>query len=180
MVARDLLQAPQASDLRPRETPRDEARPASKSNGLAPGLCRTHRPTFRSLPEARSSLPSARACRECHSPSPAGFPEATLPGRARPGLTWWEYGIREENLGRGLPPYYPLLPPFHLTFKPGKMARRRGWGLGACVNRAEAGGGAEGGAPPTQKSKDQSLICMPGLWVCADVTSDNALWFRRF
>lgn len=54
---------------------------------------------------------------------------------------------------------------------PGKMARQRGCGRGACVSRAEAGGGAKR-ARPHPGWKGQSLP-RSGF---ADVIVDNALW----
>lgn len=131
-------------------TPRGEARPVCVGKDLSGGRRPKQRPTFRSRPEARSLLPSARKCEERLIPPPAGSQEATLPGRARPAPHL--LGIRErrrESQPRTVAGTTQPCCRSASHSNPGKMARRRGCGPGACVSGAEAGGGARSAqAPP--------------------------------
>lgn len=129
---------------------------------FARGLYPTHEPTFRSRPQARSLLPSAPECGERlnppHNGDPRGHP--VRPCTPRPYLV----GIRE----RRRKPWPRTVAATTYSCRrstshsnPGKMARRRDSGLGACVNRAEAGAGPRA-LGPTQIRTTNLWLAGPG------------------
>lgn len=103
---------------------------------------------------------------------PRGHPARPCTPRVSPlGDTGTEKGISAADCSR----HYPPLLPLRLTFKPrqnGAAARLR---PGRMRKRGRGGGRGRGCSGPTQaRMANRDRLC-----VCADVTSDNALWLRR-
>lgn len=170
------------ASLRP-EAPRDPARRGETGE-------QKQWPCSRALPDTQAHIPlspggavlaSQRSGMQgVPQPFPSGIPRGhpARPCTPRPYLV----GIRDQRR-KSRPRTAAVLPtpaavPPHIQTRQNGAAARLGSGRMREQGRGRGRGRGRGPAHP--KSKDQSLICMPGLWVCADVTSDNALWFRRF
>lgn len=136
--------------LRPGTT-RDEARAVAKAKTLPEGSARGTGPHFALAQRRGPCFPALGSTQGAPHPSPSGIPRGHL---ARPCMPQpYLVGIRERR--RKSQPQTVAVTTYSYRrstshSNPGKMARRRGCGRGACVNGQRGRGRGQERSSPTQ------------------------------